>query len=111
MLVYLADARWMAALSDHELRLARRQSMDNGEQSASRIAAVRRDDRVSVLFSSSGTTLTPRTVTIRRRCALFEDAQTKDWFYPIVLCVTPEKMVTFSSDRMRQYWRGGAKSD
>lgn len=101
----------MAARSDHELHLARRQSMDDGEQSASpnRGGPARRSSQCGGLVD--GYDSDARTVTIRGRCALFEDAQTKDWFYPIVLCVTPEKMVTFSSDRMREYWRGGAKSD
>ncbi len=101
-----------------------------------RIAAVRRDDRVSVVVSSMGTTLTPRTVTIRGRCRFFEDAVTKAWFYPalaaalipdspkrqanfikmldsprrVVMCVTPEKWVTFSSDKMQKYWRGGTEA-
>jgi len=102
-----------------------------------RIAAVRRDHRVSVVVSSAGTTLSPRTVTMRGRCELFEDAATKSWFYPalaaslvphderrqanfikmldsprrVVMCVTPEKFITFSSDAMREYWRGGSQSD
>lgn len=102
-----------------------------------RIAAVRRDDRVSVVVSSAGTALSPRTVTIRGRCQLLEDAETKRWFYPalaqvlipgdavrqgrfvkmldsprrVVMCVVPEKFVTFSSEKMRKNWRGGAEPE
>lgn len=100
-----------------------------------RIAAVRRDDRVSVVVSSAGTPLTPKTVTVRGRCRLYEDDATKRWFYPalakalipdsevrqgrfikmldsprrVVMCIVPEKFITFDSDKMRGYWRGGAE--
>lgn len=100
-----------------------------------RVAAVRRDDRVSVVVSSAGTTLSPKTVTIRGRCRLHEDEATKRWFYPalaqalipdnsarqerfvrmldsprrVVMCVVPEKFITFDSDKMGAYWRGGAE--
>jgi nitroimidazol reductase NimA-like FMN-containing flavoprotein (pyridoxamine 5'-phosphate oxidase superfamily) len=100
-----------------------------------RIAAVRRDDRVSIVVSSAGTKLSPRTVTIRGRCRIHEDEETKRWFYPalanalipdsdvrqgrfikmldsprrVVMCIEPEKFITFDSDKMRGYWRGGAE--
>ena len=102
-----------------------------------RIAAVRHDDRVSVVVSSAGTALSPRTVTIRGRCKLFEDAATKAWFYPtlaqalipdderrqgkfvqmldsprrVVMCITPAKFITFSSEGMQKYWRGGGEPE
>lgn len=101
-----------------------------------RVPAVRRDDRVSVAVSSAGTSLTPKTVTIRGRCKLYEDEETKRWFYPalaaalirderrqarfvkmldsprrVVMCVRPEKFITFDSDKMRNYWRGGAETE
>lgn len=102
-----------------------------------RIAAVRRDDRVSVVVSSAGTPLPPRTATIRGRCRLYEDEETKRWFYPdlaqalipgdkvrqerfvkmldsprrMVMCVEPEKFITFDSQKMRSYWRGGAEPE
>ena len=48
-----------------------------------RIAAIRRDSRVSVVVSSVGTPLGPaKTVTAKGRCILHEDQETKDWFYP-----------------------------
>ncbi len=100
-----------------------------------RIPAVRRDNRVSVVVSSAGTQLPPRTATIRGRCKLYEDETTKQWFYPelakalipgdsvrqgrfitmldsprrVVMCVEPEKFITFDSQKMQTYWRGGAE--
>jgi len=102
-----------------------------------RIAAVQRDDRVSVVVSSMGTQLSPGTVTIRGRCAIREDEETKRWFYPalaqalipgddrrqgrfvkmldsprrVVMCVSPEKFITFSSEKMQKYWRGGGEPE
>ena len=52
-----------------------------------RIKAVRRDDRVSVAISSAGTRMPPATVTIKGRCAILEDAETKRWFYPALAAV------------------------
>jgi Pyridoxamine 5'-phosphate oxidase len=101
-----------------------------------RVGAVTRDDRVSVVVSSAGTTLPPQTVTIRGRCRVLEDAATKAWFYPalakvliprnalrqqrfvamldsprrVVMAVQPEKLITFDSVKMGQYWRGGAEA-
>lgn len=100
-----------------------------------RVGAVKRDDRVSVVVSSAGTNLPPQTVTIRGRCMILEDAATKEWFYPAlagvlipgnavrqrrfvamldsprraVMAVKPEKLITFDSVKMGQYWRGGAE--
>jgi len=101
-----------------------------------RVGAVKRDDRVSVVVSSAGTSLPPQTVTIRGRCKILEDAGTKAWFYPalaevlipgnavrqqrfvamldsprrVVMTVKPEKLITFDSVKMGQYWRGGAEA-
>ena len=48
-----------------------------------RIAAIRRDPRVSVTVSSVGTDLGPsKGVTAKGRCTIHEDQTTKDWFYP-----------------------------
>ena len=93
-----------------------------------RVAAVRRDDRVSVAVSSAGTKMPPATITIRGRCQIFDDAATKRWFYPalaaalipdnekqqagfvqmldsprrIVMAVTPEHFITFDGRKMGQ---------
>ena len=93
-----------------------------------RVAAVRRDDRVSVAISSTGTKIPPATVTIRGRCMVMDDAETKRWFYPalaaalirgnekqqqgfvqmldsprrIVMAVTPEHFITFDGRKMGQ---------
>jgi len=100
-----------------------------------RVGAVKRDDRVSIVISSAGTSLPPQTVTIRGRCNIYEDAPTKAWFYPVlaqalipgdavkqgrfvamldsprrvVIAVRAEKLITFDSVKMGQYWRGGAE--
>ena len=48
-----------------------------------RIEAVRRDPRVSVVVTSTGTKLAPgKSVTAKGRCVVHEDAATKAWFYP-----------------------------
>jgi len=48
-----------------------------------RIAAVRRDPRVSVVVTSTGTPLGPgKSITIKGRVTVHEDRETKDWFYP-----------------------------
>jgi general stress protein 26 len=93
-----------------------------------RIRAVRRDDRVSVAISSAGTRMPPATVTVKGRCAILDDAKTKQWFYPalaaaliprdekqqagfvrmldsprrVVMSVTPERFITFDGRKMGQ---------
>ncbi|MBV8134283.1 MAG: pyridoxamine 5'-phosphate oxidase family protein [Deltaproteobacteria bacterium] len=93
-----------------------------------RVAAIRRDNRVSVAISSAGTRMPPATITIRGRCAVLQDAETKSWFYPalaaalipedekqqagfvamldsprrVVMCVTPEHFITFDGRKMGQ---------
>lgn len=48
-----------------------------------RIAALRRDNRISLAVSSAGTSLGPaKTVTVKGLCHLRYDRETKDWFYP-----------------------------
>ena len=48
-----------------------------------RIAAVRRDPRVSIVVTSTGSPL-PRNkaVTYKGTCRVLDDQETKDWFYP-----------------------------
>ncbi len=93
-----------------------------------RIRAVRRDDRVSVAISSAGTRTPPATITIKGHCAILEDVETKQWFFPalaaalipsnekqqagfvrmldsprrVVMCVTPERFITFDGRKMGQ---------
>jgi hypothetical protein len=91
-----------------------------------RIAAIRRDPRCAVVVTSTGVAQPPaRTVTLKGRCIVHDDAATKAWFYPalaarivtepgpardafiahldsplrVVLEVVPEK--TISCDAMR----------
>ena len=48
-----------------------------------RISAIRRDPRCAVIVTSVGSSAPPaRTVTIKGRCTIREDAETKSWFYP-----------------------------
>jgi general stress protein 26 len=48
-----------------------------------RVAAVRRDQRVSVIVSSTGTDLGPgRTVTLKGRCTVHDERDVIDWFLP-----------------------------
>ncbi len=48
-----------------------------------RVAAIERDNRVSLAISSAGTSLGPaKTVTVKGRCHTRRDRDTKDWFYP-----------------------------
>jgi Pyridoxamine 5'-phosphate oxidase len=47
-----------------------------------RIAAIHRDNRVSLVVSSFGTNLGMQAVTYRGRCLIRDDAETKAWFYP-----------------------------
>jgi hypothetical protein len=48
-----------------------------------RISALRRDPRCAVIVTSVGSTEPPaRTVTIKGKCVIHEDQETKDWFYP-----------------------------
>jgi general stress protein 26 len=91
-----------------------------------RIEAVRRDPRVSIVVTSTGTELGPgKSVTAKGRCTVHEDAATKAWFYPefarhlypderqaeafarrldsplrVVLEVAPEKWISYDGVKM-----------
>ncbi len=92
-----------------------------------RVAAVRRDPRVSVIVSGVGTELGPaRTVTAKGTCIIHDDEETKEWFYPqlaasimagddelsgmfakmlnserrLIFEVVPEKWITFDAAKM-----------
>ncbi|MYG13188.1 MAG: hypothetical protein F4171_10385, partial [Gammaproteobacteria bacterium] len=97
-----------------------------------RISAVRRNPKVSVVITSTGTELGPsKTITIKGRCVVHEDRETKDWFYPdfaralrpeedaakafeqmldsplrIVLEVIPEKYITYDGVKMWAHTEG-----
>jgi general stress protein 26 len=48
-----------------------------------RVAAVRRDPRVSIVVTSTGSPMPKnKTVTWKGTCTLHDDQATKDWFYP-----------------------------
>jgi general stress protein 26 len=48
-----------------------------------RISAVRRDPRVCIVVTSTGSKMTRnRTVTYKGTCTIHDDQATKDWFYP-----------------------------
>jgi len=92
-----------------------------------RISAVRRDPRVCITVTSTGTSLgTGKSISVKGRCVIHEDRETKDWFYPafsqhlydqdearakwfegfldspirVVLEVAPEKWITYDGDKM-----------
>jgi len=92
-----------------------------------RIEAIRRDPRVSIVVTSTGTKLGPsKTITVKGRARVREDAETKKWFYPaladmiqrgdaaaaqrfaefldsplrVILEVTPEKWITYDGEKM-----------
>lgn len=92
-----------------------------------RIAAIRRDPRVSVVVSSHGTDLGPaKGITAKGRAIIHEDEATKRWFYPLcaaanvpvpgklrdafeqmlhserrlVIEIVPEKWITFDAAKM-----------
>ena len=91
-----------------------------------RISAVRRDPRVSVVVTSTGSALGgQKTLTAKGRCIVHEDRETKDWFYEafsrhmnsdpagaasfqkfldsplrVVLEVVPEKYITYDGIKM-----------
>jgi len=102
-----------------------------------RISAVRRDPRVSVVVTSTGTELGPgKTVTAKGRCVIHEDRETKDWFYKefaehlyggpehaepfrerldsplrVVLEVIPEKYITYDGAKMFAHTAGQISDD
>lgn len=102
-----------------------------------RISAVRRDPRVSVVVTSTGTELGPgKTVTAKGRCVVHEDRETKDWFYAafsahlypdpehaepfrkrldsplrVVLEIIPEKYITYDGAKMFAHTAGKISED
>ena len=53
-----------------------------------RIAAVRRDPRVTVVVTSKGTSLSgSRSLTYKGRCRVLDDAASKAWSYPALASV------------------------
>lgn len=98
-----------------------------------RISAVRRNPQVSIVVTSTGTSLGPgKSITLKGRCHIHEDRETKDWFYPafaehtsiggpesarefekmldspirIVLEVVPEKFITYDGIKMFKHSAG-----
>ena len=98
-----------------------------------RISAVRRNPKVSIVLTSTGTHLGgAKTITIKGRCIVHEDAETKEWFYRafsahlnpgselrakgfqamldsplrVVLEVVPEKFITYDGVKMAQHTAG-----
>ncbi|MEO2176012.1 MAG: hypothetical protein ABGY96_18165 [bacterium] len=91
-----------------------------------RISAVKRNPKVSVVVTSTGTDLGGgKTITLKGKCIIHEDRETKDWFYPefagalypdtaaarsfeemldsplrIVLEIVPEKLITYDGVKM-----------
>jgi general stress protein 26 len=91
-----------------------------------RISAIKRNPKTSIVVTSTGTKLgTGKTMTIKGRCIIHEDRETKDWFYPdfsralypdeaaakdfevlldspirVVLEVVPEKLITYDGQKM-----------
>lgn len=63
-----------------------------------RISALRRDERCSLIISSAGTSLGPvKTATIKGRCKIRKDQETKDWLYPAIA----KAQVPFSEDMQK----------
>jgi len=98
-----------------------------------RISAVRRNPQVSVVITSTGTHLGgAKTVTIKGRCTVHEEEETKSWFYPafsshlhsgnekmarefeemlnsplrVVLEVEPVKFISYDGVKMALHSRG-----
>ena len=92
-----------------------------------RISAVRRDPRVSIVVTSTGSAMGGgKTITAKGRCTVHESEEVKSWFYPefarhlnphseeaaanfaefldspirIVLEVVPEKWITYDGEKM-----------
>lgn len=97
-----------------------------------RISAVRRDPRVSLVMTSTGTKLgTGKSLTIKGSCVIHEEREVKDWFYRefamhlygneklakpfeemldsplrVVLEVVPEKMIDYDGAKMFAHTAG-----
>lgn len=102
-----------------------------------RVSAVRRDPRVSVVVTSNGTEMGGgRSISLKGRCVLHEDRETKDWFYPafsshlfpepaaaepfckmldsplrVVMEVVPEKFITYDGTKMARDTAGRLPED
>ena len=97
-----------------------------------RVAAIRRDPRCSLVVTSTGTKLgAGKSVTMKGRCIVHDDRETKEWFYPrfashlnpdpaaadefrqrldsplrVVLEVVPEKFISYDGVKMFQHTYG-----
>lgn len=57
-----------------------------------RISAVRRDPRVCIVVTSTGSSMDRnKTVTYKGMCTIHDDQATKDWFYPALSAVVQPK--------------------
>ena len=91
-----------------------------------RIEAVRRDPRVCITVTSTGTKMgVGKSISAKGRCSIHEDRETKDWFYPafsrhlfpkpdaadafreqldsplrVVLEIVPERRITYDGAKM-----------
>ncbi len=92
-----------------------------------RVKAIRKTGRASIVVSSTGTELgDSRCITLRGTCAVLQDRKTANWFYPlfcqkllpdnpraqaamqsmldrdgqIILCVKPDKIVSYDGDAL-----------
>jgi general stress protein 26 len=66
-----------------------------------RISAVRRDPRVCIVVTSTGSSMARnKTVTYKGTCVLRDDQATKDWFYPALAAAVqpnqPERQAVFT---------------
>ena len=66
-----------------------------------RISAVRRDPRVCIVVTSTGSKMARnKTVTYKGTCTLRDDQETKDWFYPALSAAVqpgqPERQALFT---------------
>ncbi len=97
-----------------------------------RISAIRRNPKVSVVVTSTGTEMNRgKTVTIKGHCQLHEDKETKDWFYPefsralypeleaanafqqlldsplrVIIEVIPDKFISYDGDKKAAHAAG-----
>lgn len=103
-----------------------------GGEHRHRMAAIKRNPKVSIVVTSTGTAMGPgKTITIKGKVVIHEDRETKDWFYPdfaralrgdteaakkfhefldsplrLVLEVVPEKFITYDGAKMAAHTAG-----
>ena len=66
-----------------------------------RIAAIRRNPKVSVVINSTGTNVGfARTATVKGRCIIHEDEETKKWFYHALAWRNPDPIAAAAFDNM-----------